>query len=152
MFLIVHASVGAVLGEQMNQPVAAFGAGVISHFLVDMIPHGDEVIGRRLFQKGRKHLIVALAVLDVAAASLLIITLLLVGLLTNATAAVIGAVGAVLPDVLQGFSGLADGRLWPRFVALHQWSHRLLNCEVPTYVGFSIQALALIVLLTIITT
>src|SRR3989344_8521735 len=44
MFLAVHAAVGAIAGNAVNNPIAAFSLGFLSHFFTDMVPHGDEVM------------------------------------------------------------------------------------------------------------
>ncbi|MCA9325530.1 hypothetical protein KDA23_05720 [Candidatus Saccharibacteria bacterium] len=41
MYVSVHATVGAVVGQQTGNPLLAFGAGFASHLLLDVIPHGD---------------------------------------------------------------------------------------------------------------
>jgi hypothetical protein len=41
MTLTTHATLGAVIGRATGNPVLAFIFGFISHFLIDMVPHGD---------------------------------------------------------------------------------------------------------------
>lgn len=144
MYLLVHASVGAVVGERIHLPVLALGAGFLSHFLLDIIPHGDEASGRELFKAGRRHWVVLLACLDLLAAFSVVTTLWLAGLLPNALGAMSGALGAVLPDVLAGLSEFSARKLWPDFLRLHNWAHRLLGFEVPSLVGGIIQLLTIL--------
>ena len=41
MMAWVHAAVGAALGRLIGHPAKAFGAGVASHAICDLIPHRD---------------------------------------------------------------------------------------------------------------
>ena len=41
MFLSVHTITGALIGERIADPFWAFGLALLSHFVLDMIPHGD---------------------------------------------------------------------------------------------------------------
>jgi hypothetical protein len=41
----VHAALGALLGKHIKDPFVAFGAGVGSHVLGDVVPHHDMDIG-----------------------------------------------------------------------------------------------------------
>lgn len=139
MYLTVHATIGAVLGERVDPPLAGFLLGFASHFLADVVPHGDEWVGRTLAQPGRVRWLAALALIDGLAAGSLVTLLWLGGAFVNPVGAFSGALGAVLPDVLAGFSDLSQGKLWPAYVRLHNRSHRLLGREVPLPVGGAMQ-------------
>ncbi|MCP4726884.1 MAG: hypothetical protein GY863_17725 [bacterium] len=39
MYLTTHASAGLLIGMIIQEPAAAFAAGMVSHFALDMIPH-----------------------------------------------------------------------------------------------------------------
>lgn len=151
MFLIVHASVGALLGDRIHSPIAAAGAGFLSHFIVDLIPHGDEVIGRTLFRRDRRMLLVALAIIDGVAALSLVTVFWVGGLILNPVGALSGALGAILPDALHGVSVLSRGKFWPRFARLHESNHRLFGYEAPLLVGLSLQAVTIIIVLVFLT-
>ena len=55
MYLTVHATAGLLIGQQLNNPLIGFFTGVLSHYILDFIPHGDEFIGK--FSTKRKLLI-----------------------------------------------------------------------------------------------
>lgn len=42
MNIITHATIGAACGIATGNPVIAFGAGVVSHVVLDLIPHTDQ--------------------------------------------------------------------------------------------------------------
>jgi hypothetical protein len=139
MFLTVHASVGALLGESIGNDVAAFGAGFASHFIFDIIPHGDESIGE-IFLKSKRHLPLALLfILDFAVAVVLVGGLAVLGVFSNPTAAFSGALGATMPDILSGFSEVTKKILWSWFHKFHEHNHKLLRKPVSVLVGSVIQ-------------
>jgi hypothetical protein len=41
MMLVPHACVNAAAGRLFSKPVAAFAAGVVSHAILDLVPHKD---------------------------------------------------------------------------------------------------------------
>ncbi len=143
MFLIVHASVGALVGEQIDSPLLAFVLGIFSHFIIDIIPHGDEGVGRT-FVDGKQHSwLAALAFLDAATALCLVSLMWLHGLLPNYLSAFAGAVGAMVPDILSGIALLSKKKILPDFDRFHAWNHRLLGLEAPFWVGGLVQGMTL---------
>ena len=54
MFLTVHAPAGALLGVLFGNPFLAFIFGLVSHFILDAIPHGDREVGEWLEKKKYK--------------------------------------------------------------------------------------------------
>src|SRR3989338_5268573 len=139
MFLIVHATVGAAIGERLEPPIISFWAGFLSHFIADIIPHGDERSGRELFRPERRHLLVILAVMDGLAALSLVTMLWAGGFFSNAVGAMASAVGAIMPDALVGISEILDRKLWPAFSRFHDWNHGIINIELPLPIGGLIQ-------------
>ena len=41
MFITVHAAAATALSRYATIPLLAFVLGLLSHFILDMIPHGD---------------------------------------------------------------------------------------------------------------
>lgn len=144
MFLVVHASLGAVIGSQVQSPYVAAPLGFLSHFLIDIIPHGDEAIGRLFIKSGRHMGLVFLAVVDALSALCLITLLWMAGLLPNAIGAFVGAVAAMVPDILSGFTIVSKGKFLPDFDWVHGLNHRLLGFEAPFWAGGSVQMITLV--------
>jgi hypothetical protein len=100
-----HALVGGLTGAIVGRPVAAAIAGVVSHALLDMLPHRDE---ERL-----SHIIVdgggALAVLALA-------------LVAGNIGMVAGVIGGVLPDVENVPEILFKWKV-RKFFPSHWWEH-----------------------------
>ncbi|MDD5109982.1 MAG: hypothetical protein PHI63_02075 [Patescibacteria group bacterium] len=105
MYSTVHVATGAALGSFTSNAPLAFGIGMLSHFLLDRIPHNDPD-----FPKGktRRELLVHPAVhrfLVIAAIDMAITVLMMTWILTTLPhfprlPLISGAIGGMLPDVL----------------------------------------------------
>ncbi len=154
MFLTVHSVAGIAIGQAIANPAGAFFAGFISHYILDIIPHGDETcldvkkIGFAKFLK------VALAdnflmVLNV------ILLFVLAPNLTITYPIAFAFLGAVLPDYLGGGylltkrlnlfrKGGAVAMLMKPFNRLHRFCHlKIIHYEVSFAAGLLVQFLFL---------
>lgn len=126
MFLAVHASVGAIAGNAVASPMVAFALGFLSHFFMDMIPHGDEQMYHG-YKSGTK---VKRAILYVAGDAILTVILIAVFFLRqdffSPVAVSMGIVGGLLPDFFVGLYEVMkpDRRERKR---LYKWIHRRLE-------------------------
>jgi hypothetical protein len=107
MTLTTHAAIGAAIGTLVGNPLLGFTLGLASHFLVDMIPHGDNELSDRFHVHKKKKAPVAYVTVDYTLS--FILTMMLVALRPDGisnlgfTAAV---VGSVLPDLMVGAADL----------------------------------------------
>jgi hypothetical protein len=127
--LLVGGAIGAAASTQLGAPLAvpvALGCGIVSHHLLDLIPHTDAAT----FWPGPKPRIPWSVSLLVALEILLGLTLTGFFYLSLHTtlAFLAGAVGGILPDVLdeiplwqERFRRTAVGSFW------HRW-HTRLHC------------------------
>lgn len=148
MFITAHSSVAIFLGLQVGNPVLAFVLGMVSHFVFDIIPHGDRGMvktrinpERRLpevadvYEK-RKFLLIA-AVDNVLAVGML---LWLSRMLPIASAPVLFAVvGAALPDALQGVTAFTRFRFLDAYTRMHHRIHFLLPRDISLAQGLVLQ-------------
>lgn len=65
MLLSSHALVGGALGQATGNPILAFFVGIISHYLLDMIPHYDTTDGGKLTLRQYGLIFLDLAILAV---------------------------------------------------------------------------------------
>ena len=126
MLLSVHATVGAVLGEQVSTPLLAFVLGFISHFILDIIPHGDEALikaYRNDFKnKGMKYLIV----FDLVSTAILLPLLFYTQKISFNPVVLWGIIGGVLPDFMVGINEVTH-KHFKRMNKLHFWAHGKLG-------------------------
>lgn len=127
MFLTVHAAAGVAIGTFVPNVPLAFGLGLLSHFLLDRVPHYDPPIVPGTRQDGvfhhpvfRRFLVISAADFALAAASTAALLDFLPGTLFPRVA---GAFGAILPDLLFGLYRLTAHPWLERFNRFHQWLH-----------------------------
>ena len=156
MFLAVHATVGALVGGAVVNPASAFAVNFFGHFLLDMIPHGDDHLYNE-FKKGnsRKRAISYTGtdiLVTIVVASFIIAT----GNHDSLPGVVAGIFGGLLPDIFVGLCEVLKpqkswlGRKLLGFEAFHMWNHHLLLArfrkdekDIPLRYGFLMQVMVL---------
>ena len=113
MFLTVHSTAGALIGDSIGNPFLAFLFGMASHFLLDRIPHFDpngyqdfETRPVRLTRAGKKYITIVL--IDTLFVGVLL--LVLFKKQQHPYPAMFGALGAVAPDYLMGLAKLTKNK------------------------------------------
>jgi hypothetical protein len=163
MFLAVHAAVGAIAGNAVQDPTAAFALGVVSHFFTDMIPHGDEGMYEG-YKNGTAAKRAYLYVGADAIATVLLITFFFVREdFFNPLAVAMGIVGGLLPDLLVGlFEVLRPkrrtlfNRALAKFHGFHMANHHFLikhargGKDIPLRYGMAMQLVVLVSLVRVI--
>ena len=104
MFLTTHASVAVAITASSSNPLLAFVVGWISHFLLDLIPHGDRGLNEWVEKGSRLKRITAAAAIDGCIAVLFFLAMILAFPLLDFRVAAAAALGSVLPDVLWGIA------------------------------------------------
>ncbi len=173
MYLTVHATVGALIATQTQNPALAFAGGFISHFLLDFIPHGDEKVGELIMSHKAKFIFVA--GVDLAITTCLTVLMVATASDFGRSPVVLffGITGAVLPDFIsmafpEFYKLLGHNSVvafWYRVLRLlyipqaaeklnyfHHWIHSIIlrryNFKLPFIQGLIYQSLFLGLLLT----
>lgn len=155
MTLTTHATLGAVIGHAVGNPILAFVFGFISHLLIDMIPHGDTVLADnyKVHKKDRKK---ALAYVMVDA----IVAIFFILLLTNTKSLgdmgpfTWGIIGGVLPDLLTGIYEITKTKWLKKFNEIHFLFHDCIvkrKGEVPLKYALLAQMVFVVLLQTQLT-
>ncbi|MCX6743297.1 MAG: hypothetical protein NT116_03600 [Candidatus Parcubacteria bacterium] len=148
MFLTVHSAIGIIIGQNVHNPFLAFILGLASHYVFDLIPHGDTNAPEKW--KNNIHIAFA-ALLDM---TILIIFLLFLGTkiqIINLNTA-LAFFGAIIPDFLQGFYFLSSKKMFRFAQKIHDFFHFLIadTWEWKFTTGIILQILFFIFLITII--
>jgi hypothetical protein len=124
MTLTTHAAIGAALGSAVGDPLVGFVLGALSHFLVDMIPHGDNQLADlfRIHKKYRK-VAVAYVTVDAIIAMYMVMAVFLGRTDGTHTAFAAAVAGSVLPDLLVGLSDLLPAKALKKFYKFHFYFH-----------------------------
>lgn len=136
MFVTTHVLVGAVIGARTRSPVAAYGLGVLSHFVMDALPHWGPAGDHDAFMRvAVRDGLGGLAALSAVAA------LSPPGSRRSVLAA---AIGAATPDLDKPFAEITRRQLWPRPV---DQFHRMIQREAPRRMRQELATLAAAALL-----
>ena len=124
MTLTTHATVGAVIGYAIGEPLAGFVLGFLSHLLLDMIPHGDYRLGRDI-RKSKAHLKKAIGfiTLDAIVAIFFILWLVSWKDLMPIQAISWAVVGAILPDLFVGLYDVTKSKWFKPLNTIHFHFH-----------------------------
>ncbi|MEW6610359.1 MAG: hypothetical protein AB1352_01870 [Patescibacteria group bacterium] len=143
MYLTVHTTIGIIIGEQIHNPFASFVLGATTHFVLDMIPHGDYVrLGLGEEKVVRTFMMKLIASLD---ALLMVGSLWLLAPPHLITLPVATAVlGSVAPDYLWGFHELTRWRVLRPYRKFHSWFHPHPDKDIPFWFGTLYQLLFVI--------
>lgn len=143
MTLTTHATLGAVIGHAVGTPVLAFIFGLISHFIVDMIPHGDTGLSDnfRVHKRKRKRA-VAYVVVDAIIALFFVLLLANTRDIESMRTFSWGIAGGVLPDLIVGLYEVTKTPLLKWFNTFHFFFHDFFvkrKGDVPLYYALMAQ-------------
>jgi len=149
MFLTVHGAIGIIIGQHLKNPFWAFFVGFISHYLFDIIPHGDTKAPAKW--NNLIHLALA-ALIDIFILISFILVLSVKSQILNLNTAS-ALLGALLPDFLQGFYFLSNKKLFKLHQKFHNFFHFLIaeKFEFNFYTGIILQTILFIILIIYIT-
>ncbi len=154
MFVTTHALIGALIAEQMpNHPIAAFVLGMASHFLSDIIPHGDSKLYKGYISGAKARRAVAYVLVDALVALFFTLFLFNTKFVDHRFAISLGIAGSVLPDFLVGIYEVTriPGLKW--FHRLHFFFHNMVTSkkgDLALTSGIAMQMLLLAGLLSLI--
>jgi hypothetical protein len=136
MFVTTHVLIGAVIGARTRSAATAYGLGVLSHFVLDAVPHwGPDRDHDEFMRVAVRDGLGGLAALAVVAAS---------SPPGSRRFALAGAIGAATPDLDKPFAEITRRQLWPRPVDRF---HRVIQREAPRRMPQELATLAAAALL-----
>lgn len=147
MLALNHTLIGAAIGSQIDNIPAVIGLGVVSHFVLDFLPHvdpGTEINGKEM----RPVMKYFLAGLDVLASLIIIVLALMLRPELNKTAVITGAVTALAVDIIFNVPfWMSWFRKTRPFSKIHNF-HELIHKPLQKYqysVGIPLQILIIVV-------
>ncbi|MBI2483278.1 hypothetical protein HYV74_03840 [Candidatus Uhrbacteria bacterium] len=155
MFLTLHGATGAFVGQFTANPVLAFVFGFLSHFPLDVFPHGDRAFALRAKRSVREaHRFMLLITADLVIGAVVLGAAFLFQRFDQPTAAFWGMIGGLLPDAIVAIPEYAmfvrkSKRVWFRwFYRLHDYNHNRVitsfDCSLRT--GMVAQGILLVLL------
>lgn len=155
MFIVGHAAAGALIGEQLagSSPLFAFGMGFVSHFLLDLIPHGDRHHVVDYFHGQKKNIGKFYNELMIdALMTVIMVSVLMMSKSLDRDSVAWGIIGGVLPDLLVGLHEKFKSTKLKAFTKFHFMVHNALihNIEVSHLQGTIVQLAVIIGMLAAI--
>lgn len=141
MFVTTHVLAGAVIGARTRSPVTAYALGVLSHFVMDAVPHwgldGDHDEFMRVAVRDGLGGLAALAVVAALSPP------------RSRRSVLAGAIGAATPDLDKPFEEFTGRQLWPQPVdrfhgMIQRESPRRMRQELVTLVAATLVAATVI--------
>jgi len=152
MYLTVHATTGIAIGQSIINPLGAFFIGLLSHYILDFIPHGDE----KKFKNASVAFMAKAAIIDHMFVFVMFLTLFLFKPnFTFTLNIIIAIIGALLPDWLSAVYRLTERtnisffkllhKITTPMQNLHQFCHyKIIKTEINFYLGTALQVVLLI--------
>lgn len=134
MFITVHAAAAALIGERLTSAPIGFLIGLLSHYLLDIPPHGDQKLGKSFFafklRDVKEHMdtksFALYAVLDGLFLALFLIFLFKNFSFATNDATVWTIIGGILPDILMIIYKLTEWKILKWTFVIHKANHFLL--------------------------
>lgn len=150
MLLSVHATVGAIIGENVGTPLLAFVLGFISHFILDIIPHGDEALIKAYRNNFKNRGMLYLIIFDIISTFILLSLLFYFKQINFNPIVIWGIIGTVIPDFMVGVYEITN-KHFKRTHKLHYWIHDGLNLKttwtMPLKMGLIVQIIIIYLIL-----
>ncbi len=136
MLLTTHVSTTLLICQGLSNPWLAFLIGLITHYLLDIIPHGDRIKENRYLiddikyhkkYPGEFKRYKIIAPVDVAIAALLAGYLYLSGQILHPEIIIPGILGAVLPDAIHGLNLIMKSKIITKINRFHMQMHAFVS-------------------------
>lgn len=148
MFLTPHTSVAIWISTKITDPILAFVLGIVSHFILDMIPHGDESIGQHISnKKHRFYYMVKVAAVDTALAGLLVLFFIAHGPVVSGWALFWAVFGSWLPDLAWIAIEFFKLHNFYNYIIYHGRLHNMFNWQYSPVYGVPFQIVVTLLML-----
>ncbi len=126
MTITSHTAVGTIIGLSVGNPILGFIIGFISHYLLDIIPHGDGKISDQLRVYKKKKGPITYGSIDAIIAIFVLLIILNISPATHNQVFSAAVAGSILPDLLTGLYDLTKWRMLKGFYKIHFFFHDLV--------------------------
>ena len=100
MFITSHVLTGVFISQKVGNPWWVFLLSLLSHFILDFIPHGDEMIAKWRSQKNPKRRTLLVVTIDLITATVFILIILANTGEYQLLLLMAGIIGSILPDAI----------------------------------------------------
>ena len=146
MFLTAHTSVALLISTKIINPFLGFILGFISHFLIDIIPHGDEELDQKIISLNRKEKFIFLTLIGLVDLffSLILVYFFIKYSTTNNNVIYFTVLGSWLPDILWLSIDFFNVKFLGFFIKFHTYMHTLIDYRYPIIYGIPLQIIFIV--------
>jgi len=154
MFLTSHTAAAILIATKIQNPYLGFLLGLLSHFILDMIPHGreSELFDPKATHRQKLLRLAQLGIIDVFFALCLLASSLYFLQPVNNMVFFATVFGAMLPDFLFYITDFLQIKFLFWFSKFHHYIHDLLQVKYAMKYGFLVQGIFIILCLLLIFT
>ncbi len=146
MFLTPHTSAAIWIATKVADPFLAFLFGIISHFILDIIPHGDEELFN--YKKDSKFVyFLKVALTDIAIATVIVVFYVMKKPGIDRAIVSWAVLGAWFPDLLAISAETFKFKFLTWYLRIHSRIHSLINWRYSIVYGVPFQIIVTIILL-----
>lgn len=155
MFAVTHAASAILIAEKISNPWWIFIIGIISHYFLDLIPHGDRMLeeGIEIDGEPKKRAIKRLAyvtLVDLLITAAYIIYLFYLNIFSNPFNTALAIFAVLLPDMLMGIGKIIYVfnlnaskniliRINSKLYKIHFFIHDLIPSKMSVWTGVVLQ-------------
>lgn len=148
MFVTVHAAAATIIGKKINNSIIAFILGLLSHFILDIIPHGDENLGKKFLGINIKtkedfRILALYGSIDSCLLAIFLIFLFKNFSFATGDSVIWAIIGGILPDVLVAFYKITNLKILKPISDIHRKNHswliKKIKTDVPLKYGILMQ-------------
>ena len=152
MYLTTHTSIALLIATKIANPFLGLSLGIISHFILDISPHGEEksVMSSRTSKRQQVWAMFRLASIDAIIAIVFLIVFLWQYQPQNYWLFIVTVFGAWLPDLAWGSIEFFKLKSIAWILKFHHKVHDLISWDYPLVYGLLFQLLFLVFIMTLI--
>ena len=150
MFLTIHGAAATLISQHTPTIYWAFLLGLISHFILDFLPHENPSLKKWVKSKNEIKRYFYLALTDFSILTIITAILFSKLIFINPYIIVVGIAGAVLPDVLWGIHKVTNWKFLKPYHDFHTWVHSIWEPDLKPYQVVALQGSLLILFLVMI--
>lgn len=155
MFAVTHTASALLIAEKIYNPWWIFIIGIISHYFLDLIPHGDRLLEKGLNDNGeiKKRAIkrlIYVTIVDLIITAILIVYFFTTSKIINPYNTALAIFAVLLPDTLMGLGKMTYIFNFPnpknffvklnlKLYRLHYLIHEFIPGEMPIWQGLILQ-------------
>lgn len=159
MFITVHAAAATIIGKKVNNSIIAFILGLISHFILDLIPHGDENLGKKFLGVNIKtredfRILALYGSIDSCFLAMFLIFFFKTFDFATSDNVVWAIIGGILPDILVALHKITNLKILKPIAKIHAYNHgwiiKKIKGDVPLQYGVLMQIISMILIVWLI--